>query len=106
MHARQHLPKISAIWAARDEPDLDNTLNMLSTLSLSNVESYSTGLRAILSLLALSIRGVVVPLGGNNPAGALGHVSAALELAEQIEAGETDKVGAIFLPVGSSCNLL
>ena len=90
VHASQRLPKVSAIWATHDEPDLDNTLNMLSTLSLSNIKSYATGLQAILSLLAFAIRGVVVPLGGNNPAGALGHASAALELAAQIEAGEAE----------------
>ena len=105
VHASQRLPKVSAIWATHDEPDLDNTLNMLSTLSLSNIKSYATGLQAILSLLAFAIRGVVVPLGGNNPAGALGHASAALELAAQIEAGEADGTDAIYLAVGSSCTI-
>eukprot|EP00662_Eupelagonemidae_sp_cell21_P057156 gene57156-biopygen1247 len=36
--------------------------------------------------------------GGNNPTGALGHVGAALELAEQV--ADPD---AIFLALGSSC---
>ena len=48
---------------------------------------------------------MVVPLGGNNPAGALGHASAALELAAQIEAGEADGTDAIYLAVGSSCTI-
>ena len=38
----------------------------------------------------LAARGVVIPLGGNNPAGALGHASAALELADQIDNGDAD----------------
>ena len=104
-HAAPWLPKIRAIWAATDEPDLDNTLNMLSTLSFSNVASYSTGLQAVRELIATAVSGVVITLGGNCPAGVLGHVSAALEYAEQMEKGETARVDALYLAVGSSCTI-
>eukprot|EP01127_Copromyxa_protea_P009993 TRINITY_DN2402_c0_g1_i4.p1 TRINITY_DN2402_c0_g1~~TRINITY_DN2402_c0_g1_i4.p1 ORF type:complete len:247 (-),score=54.95 TRINITY_DN2402_c0_g1_i4:41-781(-) len=41
--------------------------------------------------------------GGANVTGTLGHVAAALELAHQIENGETPEPDNIFLPLGSSC---
>ena len=106
VHAAARLPKLRALWATADEPDLDNTLNMLSTLSLANVGGYSTpGLAAVRDALDAAANGVLITLGGNSPSGVLGHVSAALELAEQIEAGEAGEVDAIYLACGSSCTI-
>lgn len=45
----------------------------------------------------------VMPPGGATPRGTLGYVSAALELAFQIEAGELPVPHTIVLPVGSTC---
>ena len=42
-----------------------------------------------------------IPPGGTSPLGMLGHVNAALELAEQIERGEMPRPARIVLPVGS-----
>jgi D-cysteine desulfhydrase len=42
-----------------------------------------------------------VPIGGSTPVGALGHVNAALELADQIRAGELPMPGRIVVPLGS-----
>jgi len=58
-----------------------------------------------MSLLTTTYDGTVIPLGCNNPAGALGHVSAALELADQIELSEADGIDAIYVAVGSSCTI-
>ena len=104
-HAGTHLPKLEALWVAPDEPDLDNTLNMLSTLSLPNLGSYATSMGAAASLVARLRSGVVVTLGGNAPSGVLGHASAAIELAEQIEKGDADAIDDIYLAVGSSCTI-
>mmetsp|Transcript_22440 Transcript_22440/g.33209 ORF Transcript_22440/g.33209 Transcript_22440/m.33209 type:complete len:788 (-) Transcript_22440:422-2785(-) len=118
----------TALWMA-DPPDLDNTLNMLSTLSFPNVKTYQTwsnplGLGAAL-IRALWAGGTstststnrngdansnsngsfVLPLGGNNPSGVLGQVGGALELAEQIEAGEIPDCDGIYVAVGSSCTI-
>ncbi|HEX2878237.1 MAG TPA: pyridoxal-phosphate dependent enzyme, partial [Polyangiaceae bacterium] len=46
---------------------------------------------------------LVMPPGGANPIGALGYVSAALELAEQVRAGELPAPQRIVLGVGSTC---
>jgi D-cysteine desulfhydrase len=45
---------------------------------------------------------IMVP-GGATPAGALGYVSAALELARQIEEGELPRPGKVIIGVGSTC---
>lgn len=42
-----------------------------------------------------------IPPGGSSPLGMLGHVNAALELAEQVARGEMPEPAAVVLPVGS-----
>ena len=42
-----------------------------------------------------------IPLGGSTPLGTLGHVNAALELADQIDAGELPVPGRVVVPLGS-----
>ena len=42
-----------------------------------------------------------IPIGGTSPLGVLGHVNAALELADQISRGEMPRPASIVLPVGS-----
>ena len=42
-----------------------------------------------------------IPIGGTSPLGILGHVNAALELAEQIENGDMPRPKTIVLPLGS-----
>jgi 1-aminocyclopropane-1-carboxylate deaminase/D-cysteine desulfhydrase-like pyridoxal-dependent ACC family enzyme len=47
-------------------------------------------------------RGILwVPPGGTSPLGMLGHVNAALELAEQVQRGEMPEPARVVLPVGS-----
>jgi len=48
-------------------------------------------------------RTYVMPPGGANPVGALGYVSAAFELAEQVRAGEMPEPKCIVVGVGSTC---
>jgi len=43
----------------------------------------------------------VIPVGGTSAIGAIGYVSAALELAEQVRAGDLPEPDAIFVPLGS-----
>ena len=45
---------------------------------------------------------IMVP-GGATPKGALGYVSAAFELAEQVEAGEVPRPSTVVIGVGSTC---
>lgn len=73
-------------------------------------ELYYAGNVAGVAVTALSlcVRGLVrgdlpwiVPAGGSSPRGALGYVNAAVELAEQVRAGELPEPDFIFVPLGS-----
>ena len=44
-------------------------------------------------------------LGGNCTAGVLGQASGLIELAEQIERGDSPDIDRIYLPIGSSCTV-
>jgi len=111
IHGSKMNLKFAPLWA-RDEPDFDNTLNMLSTLSFGPVKhfvwgTYRGGLEAILAVIAAlrSNDTIVTQAGGNSPAGVLGQVSGCLELADQIECGELADVDAIYLPIGSASTI-
>ena len=108
-------PRVTALYASEDKADLDNTLNLLSTLSFlaPGPPEFTKGITwgtpmsvvsRLLSTIMLS-KGVVIPPGGNAPIGVLGQISGALELAEQIANGEMPDPDCIYLPVGSSCTI-
>ena len=101
--------KILPLWMSKDVPDLDNTLNMLSSLSF--VGDAGVTWANMFSVLRSMLVGIfsddcfVLPPGGNNPAGVLGQVGGLLELAEQIQRQEVPDPNGIFLPIGSSCTI-
>lgn len=103
---------VSPVWL-EDPPDLDNTLNMLSTLSFPVQRLWSWGaplslLRAVMGAVFFTGEDsgpIVMPVGGNNPAGVLGQVGGALELAEQIDRGEVPDIDGLYVAVGSSCTV-
>jgi 1-aminocyclopropane-1-carboxylate deaminase/D-cysteine desulfhydrase-like pyridoxal-dependent ACC family enzyme len=68
-------------------------------------ESVTAGsfLGAMLPLLRLRLarRARYIPLGGSTALGTLGHVNAALELAEQVAAGELPEPARLVVPLGS-----
>jgi len=104
---------INACWFDSDEPDIDNTLNMLSVLSFPNVGfTFDWGMKVpILSMLRTVHKAwtqkefIPMMLGGNCPVGVLGQVGGILELAEQIQAGESPDPDRIYVPVGSGCTV-
>lgn len=95
---------LQALTFLPDRPDFDNTLNLLSSLSLGGrvVLAPLAGLRAVGSTL-WSVSDKVFAPGGHNVTGLLGQIGACLELAEQIERGELPDPDAIYLPYGSGC---
>ena len=101
--------KILPLWMSKDVPDLDNTLNMLSSLSFIGDAGITWA--NMFSVLRSMLVGIfsddcfVLPPGGNNPAGVLGQVGGLLELAEQIQRQEVPDPNGIFLPIGSSCTI-
>jgi len=110
LHGTKHFRvSVNCLWAMPDSPDLDNTLNMLSALSMPGdhipwirpLSLFKNLLGSVLGLTADK----VFNAGGNSLPGLLGQVSAALELAEQIKSGQVPDPDAIYIAVGSSCTL-
>jgi 1-aminocyclopropane-1-carboxylate deaminase/D-cysteine desulfhydrase-like pyridoxal-dependent ACC family enzyme len=69
----------------------------------AEVITASSFVRAMWPLLRLRLtrRATYIPLGGSTALGTLGHVNAALELADQIEAGELPRPERVVVPLGS-----
>jgi len=106
---------VEGIHPMPDEPEMDNTLNFLSSLSVPGLSGgYNTGGLRLLAALGLpplasdsgsgTAAWVMMP-GGNGPLGVLGQAGAALELAEQIERGEVPDPDGIVVALGSSCTV-
>jgi 1-aminocyclopropane-1-carboxylate deaminase/D-cysteine desulfhydrase-like pyridoxal-dependent ACC family enzyme len=109
-------PRINVCWLDKDEPDMDNTLNLLSVLSFPNIgfkvdwgdsRVTSPGMSLIRGMYGAWTQTEYVPMmpGGNSPSGVLGQVGGLLELAEQIVAGESPDPSRIYVPIGSGCTI-
>ncbi|OQR86486.1 hypothetical protein ACHHYP_10481 [Achlya hypogyna] len=101
--------RVQPCYLKPDAPELDNTLNFLSTLSFGPPRVHfwrhkAAMLRALAAAVASGVDKVFF-MGGNSVLGVLGQMGAALELAEQIQAGDMPDVDEIYVPVGSGCTL-
>jgi D-cysteine desulfhydrase len=69
------------------------------------VPSIAAARRRVVALLARGVlardRPYLVPTGGSSAIGTLGYVNAALELAEQVAAGDVPEPAAVVVPLGS-----
>lgn len=67
------------------------------------VETSSTPVAGIIRTLIrrITLRARWIPFGGTSPRGILGHVNAALELADQVEAGELPFPTRVVVPLGT-----
>lgn len=83
--------------AAAQEVSERSAAECAETITASNFVT------AMLPLLRLRItrRAHYIPLGGSTPLGTLGHVNAALELADQVDAGELPHPVRLVVPLGS-----
>ncbi len=72
-------------------------------LAILRIGLWRAGMRAGLGApdQGVSGRRLYVPIGGSSPLGVLGHVSAGLELAEQIAAGQAPEPTHVVVPLGS-----
>ena len=98
------------VWMEQDLPDVDNTLNMLSTLSFPVCRFFTWAsklsmLKTMLKSLFGNSHSIILPPGGNNPSGVFGQMGGILELAEQIQREEMPDPDGIFLAIGSSCTI-
>ena len=67
------------------------------------IETSTTSVGGVLRTLLrrLTLRARWIPFGGTSPRGILGHVNAALELADQVEAGMLPAPARVVVPLGT-----
>ena len=108
LYAREH--GLETALALVDQPIDDHVRAQLARLDASGARIYRTHTKlrtvAILPwLIARNARGgrppYLLPAGGSSPAGALGYVEAALEIASQVEDGSLPQPAHIVVPVGT-----
>jgi D-cysteine desulfhydrase len=103
---------LRVVLALADQPLDPHAREQLARLQRSGALLYRTGgtLRTAASVPALMLRHAdlrrcrlpyFLPLGGSSPLGCLGYVEAALELGEQVAAGELPEPTHAVLAVGS-----
>lgn len=85
-------------------PYVEDTLrhHLLLGTRLEPAESPEAAAAVRARILAEEGAWYEIPLGGSSPLGSAGYVCAALELAEQVAAGECPAPDLIYLPCGSS----
>lgn len=101
---------LKTVLALIDQPEDNHVRAQLKRLRDSGAELHFTHTKArtvptVLWLLARNFSGVrppyFLPAGGSSALGALGYVETALELADQVQAGELPEPSHIVVPVGS-----
>jgi len=100
--------EIGVMWVGSESASFDNSLNVLSILSYPTLAAplWVSPLQQVWKMTKVLTSAVdkVLPPGGMNVAGVLGHVGAVLELADQIfQKHMMPAPNCIFLPMGSGC---
>lgn len=88
-------------------PEVRETLRLQCAFGARQVAARNVAgavaltLRELAAAWARGERPALVPTGGSSAVGDVGFVSAGLELAEQVRAGQLPAPGTIYLPIGS-----
>lgn len=102
-----HAARLGAhVHAVRWRHEMHDTAERVAQRALREcaiVETSATPLGGIVRALAqrLTRRARWIPFGGTSPLGILGHVNAALELADQVEAGELPMPSRVVVALGT-----
>lgn len=103
LRLRTHVVSFAQPWSAHAERQLRALLH-----AGAEIHPIRSGALSIPRMHALATRlrlqrrhPYVIPPGGSNVAGVIGHVEAGLELARQIEANQLPEPDAIFVPLGT-----
>ena len=103
LYGEQH--GLRTVLGLVDQPLDDHVREQLHRLEASGAVLHryrsSTRLRLAAPYLMARYRPWYVPAGGSNPVGALAYVDVALEIAEQVAAGELPEPATLVVPVGS-----
>ena len=103
VHAARLGAKTVAVRWRHDMHPAAEEVSARMVAECAEVITASNFLTAIPPLIRLRLtrRAHYIPLGGSTPLGTLGHVNAALELAEQVAAGELPQPARVVVPLGS-----
>lgn len=106
LHGGAHgLPSRVVLFRQPPGPTVEENLPLIRARSeASSLLPHWSLLPPALALELRQLRGrqvELLPPGGASPLGALGHVSAALELAEQVQGGELPPPDTVFVGLGS-----
>ena len=107
-----HASRLGArVQAVRWRHEMHDTAERVAQRALREcavVETFGTPVTAMLRALAYRTgvlragrNGTWIPFGGTSPLGILGHINAALELADQIEAGELPMPSRVVVALGT-----
>jgi D-cysteine desulfhydrase len=104
VHATAHGHRVEVVTHPRvHTPHAEQVLR--ATMPLARIHWCDSHESAKATLQAAQDRATVIPAGGSTPIGALGFVRAALELADQIKAGELPCPEKIFVATGTAGTL-
>lgn len=103
IHARRLGAQTIAVRWKHDMHSAAHEVAARAAAECADIITASGFLSAMLPLLRLRLTREVyyIPLGGSTALGTLGHVNAALELADQIEAGALPLPARVVVPLGS-----
>lgn len=103
VHASRLRARVHAVRWRHEMHDISRDIAMRAARECASIETSATPLGGILRTLARRFTGTArwIPFGGTSPLGILGHVNAALELADQVEAGELPMPSRVVVPLGT-----
>lgn len=103
VHAKRLGAKTIAVRWRHDMHPAAHEVSERAASECAEVVTASNFVTALVPLIRLRLtrRAHYIPLGGSTPLGTLGHVNAALELAEQVEAQELPQPVRLVTPLGS-----
>jgi D-cysteine desulfhydrase len=103
VHASRLRARVHAVRWRHEMHDTAEKVARRALRECAVVETRATPIGGMLWALAQRVtrRGRWIPFGGTSPLGMLGHVNAALELADQVEAGELPMPSRVVVPLGT-----
>jgi D-cysteine desulfhydrase len=103
VHGSRLQARVHAVRWRHEMHAVSNDVASRSARECAIVETSSTPLGGILRTLwrRMTRHARWIPFGGTSPRGILGHINAALELADQIEAGELPVPARVVVPLGT-----
>jgi D-cysteine desulfhydrase len=103
VHGSQLGARVHAVRWRHEMHPVSSDVASRSARECAVIETSATAVGGILRTLLrrMTLRARWVPFGGTSPRGILGHVNAALELADQVEAGALPAPARVVVPLGT-----